>query len=154
MKNTSRLYAGIGIIAFIFILISCRKQSESNISSFDKESHNMGKNCFDCHKKGGEGKGWFTVAGTVYDTIFPNNKVNPGGKVYLYTQYAGKGALVASLEVDTKGNFYTTEKVDFSTPLYPKVISAKGKVKYMSNSVTTGACNSCHNYSTFKIYIN
>ena len=108
----------------------------------------------DCHNKNGQGKGWFVVAGTVYDTLFPNNQINPNATVYLYSQYGGKGALVATIEGDAKGNFYTTEKIDFGTGLYPKLVSSKGKIKYMNAAVTQGACNGCHNYDTYKIYVN
>ena len=148
-----RLIAGLGIIALLIILISCQKQDETNISTYNSRSHNMGKDCMDCHVKGGPGKGWFIVAGTVYDTIFPNNGLNPHATVYLYNQFGGQGALVATLEGDTKGNFYTTSSVNFGNGLYPEVISAKGNMAFMSAAITQGACNSCHNYNTYKIYI-
>ena len=148
------LIIGTGVIATFFIIICCNKNGETNISSHGRHSHNMGKNCMDCHTKGGQGTGWFVIAGTVYDTIFPNNTPNPNGTVYLYTRPGGKGSLVATIEVDGKGNFYTTEKIDLSGGVYTKVVSAKGNIKYMSSVITYGACSSCHNFNTYKIYIN
>jgi hypothetical protein len=148
------LKAGLGIIALCLILFSCKKQDETNISDYNgTESHNMGKNCMDCHYKNGQGKGWFVVAGTVYDTIFPYNSPNPNATVFLYTQYGGKGTLAAKLKGDAKGNFYSTENVNFGSGLYPVVVSAKNNIKYMNAAITHGECSGCHNFDTFKIYI-
>ena len=44
-------------------------ENETVISSFgETESHNEGEDCMLCHRDGGGGEGWFTVAGTVYET--------------------------------------------------------------------------------------
>ena len=48
---------------------ACEKEgsSSSNISTTNgNRSHNMGQNCMSCHKSGGQGDGWFTAAGTMY----------------------------------------------------------------------------------------
>jgi hypothetical protein len=140
------------ILLCLLISFSCQKQNQSNISAHDRHSHNMGKNCMDCHVKDGPGRGWFNIAGTVYDTVFPYNKPNPNGTVFLYSN-ANRTTLVTSLEVDNNGNFYTTDNVNFGNGLYPKVVSKDGDVKYMGSIINNGACNSCHNYNTFKIYI-
>lgn len=145
------------IIFFITIIIaltaiSCQKLNQSNISAHDRRSHNVGKNCMDCHVNGGPGRGWFVIAGTVFDTVFPNNKTNPNGTVFLYSDPARK-SLVTTMDVDGSGNFYTTDNINFGNGLYPKVVSKDGDVKYMSSIITSGACNSCHNFNTYKIYV-
>jgi hypothetical protein len=147
----------ITIVIFSLIVAaysSCEKISgnETNISSYgDSESHNMGKNCMDCHKKGGNGKGRFIIAGTVYDTNFITTFSNPTLK--LYTLSRGAGELAKTLEGDARGNFYTTESVNFGPGLFPAIIGNSGKTSYMSGSVKTGACNSCHNYTNCKIWV-
>ena len=114
-----------------------------------QESHNMGRNCMDCHKSGGSGKGWFNVAGTVYDSTL--NNLLPNSTVYLYTDVNGTGTLKYTLQVDAKGNFYNTNALDFGTGLYP-VASGKTTLKMMSSAITNGQCNSCHGVSTDKIW--
>lgn len=135
---------------------SCEKEgeeNETNISRYgDDDSHNMGQNCMNCHKSGGQGEGWFNVAGTVYNAAFTN--VQPNGTVKLYTGPDGTGTLKYTIEVDGKGNFYTTENIDFGSGLYPSVTGTSGDVQYMGTSITTGACNSCHNVTTNKIFVN
>ena len=64
---TIMLMAILGMVS----MQSCEKEkgaSVTNISAAGKtESHNMGQNCMNCHKSGGEGEGWFNAAGTVYN---------------------------------------------------------------------------------------
>ena len=81
------------------------------------------------------------------------SKTLAGGTIKLYTQSNGKGELVKTIQVDRKGSFYTTESINFSTELYPLVINANNDIKYMAQSITSGACNLCHNgVSTKKIW--
>lgn len=101
----------------------------------------MGQNCMNCHRSGGQGEGWFNVAGTVYNATATQNV--PNATVYLYTGPNGTGTLKYTVEVDAKGNFFTTEAIDFGTGLYP-AIQGNTTTQYMSTSITTGACNSCH----------
>ncbi len=135
----------------LFIISSCKKSNNvTNISSTGaSESHNMGRNCMTCHKSGGEGKGWFNVAGTVYNSTF--NNTYPNGTVYLYTGPNGTGTLKYTIQVDAKGNFYTTESIDFSGGLYPAV-KGNGATQYMNSSISMGQCNSCHGVSQNKIF--
>jgi hypothetical protein len=148
--KVSKLYPYLFLLLTI-LFFSCEKGgNETKISRHnDEESHNMGKNCMDCHKKGGSGAGWFKVAGTVYDTTF--SFLYPNASIKLYTQQYGGGDIVKNIEVDGNGNFYTTESVDFSAGLYPAVTGTTEKTLYMVNPATTGACNSCHNYTNCKI---
>jgi len=62
--------------------------------------------------------------------------------------------MIATIEVDASGNFFTTESVDFSGGLYPSVISTSGQSSYMSASVNTGDCNSCHGITVDRIFVN
>jgi len=107
--------------------------------------------CMECHKIGGSIEGWFTVAGTVYDdtktSIFPNATIS------LTTGPNGTGTLVSSVEVDKKGNFYTTEMVDFGNGLYATVEGNSG-INHMNAMVQSGQCNSCHGNSTDRIWTN
>ncbi len=153
MKKQNIFFAVfLGLAFFIFACNHANEQeNETKISRFGAvESHNAGQNCMNCHKKGGSGEYAFQVAGTVYDTsgtlIFPNVLV------YLYTGPNGTGNLKYTIEGDAKGNFYTTENIDFgSTGLYP-AIKGKNKTYYMSSPITGGACNGCHGVTTKKLY--
>jgi hypothetical protein len=150
------------ILAFIFlmfsVLVSCENEDDENgdnknmSSSFNEnESHNAGQNCMACHKSGGSGEGWFAVAGTVYNAS--GAAVSPNATVKLYTGPNGTGSLVKTIEVDGKGNFYTTGAIDFGTGLYVSVTGKSGNVSTMNSSITTGQCNSCHDSSN-KIKVN
>lgn len=149
MKTKKSLIFFVGIITLS--LCSCDSDDkEKNISKYLSErSHNMGANCMTCHREGGEGEGWFVAAGTVYDEQQVNTY--PGATVKLYTGPNGTGTLVHTIEVDTKGNFHTTENINFGTGLYPVVIG-NVETKYMGSSISMGACNSCHGNTTGKIW--
>lgn len=116
----------------------------------DDNSHNNGKNCMRCHSVGGEGPGWFTAAGSVYKSDKASR--NPNGKIFLYTDPDGKGTLKYTIEVDGKGNFYTTETINFTGGLYPVHQQNNGNKKYMQSPIISGECNSCHNVTTDKIW--
>ncbi len=140
------------ITAIIVFITSCEKEggNSTKISRYNEtESHNIGQNCMNCHKSGGDGEGWFNVAGTVYDDTQTNTVKN--ATINLYTGMDGTGTLKYTIQVDGLGNFYTTEPIDLTTPLYPSVTGSTS-TNYMSTSITTGACNSCHNVSTGKIW--
>jgi hypothetical protein len=150
MKRTIQNLAFFATITLC--LISCEKgKNETKISKYNStESHNQGQNCMACHVKGGKGEGYFQVAGTVHDTTL--TKYQPNSTVYLYTQQGGQGTLKYTIEVDGLGNFYTTETIDFGSGLYPTVKSSTGE-RHMSSPITTGTCNSCHGYSTSKLWV-
>ena len=138
-------------ISSLLFLFSCKKNEKAtNISSYNEtESHNMGQNCMNCHKSGGDGEGIFQAAGTVYDSTL--SVTLPNTTVYLYTEQGGNGTLKHTVEVDGLGNFYTTESIDFGDGLYPTI---KGTTisKHMSSPITSGQCNSCHGVSTSKLW--
>lgn len=140
----------------ILIMHGCKKEEEgcgaTNISAHGKtDSHNAGKNCMSCHVDGGDGKGCFNVAGTVFNQSGSSTAAN--GTVRLYTGENGTGDLRATIEVDARGNFHTTAGVDFSGGLYPVVANASGTTKHMSDAISNGACNSCHGASTDRITV-
>lgn len=60
---------------------------------------------------------------------------------------SGGGALVMSVQVDSLGNFFTTEKAPFlDTELFALVKSADGSLtSEMPFPTLSGACNVCHN---------
>ncbi|HIP35630.1 MAG TPA: hypothetical protein EYG85_02120 [Crocinitomix sp.] len=135
----------LSITIFIF---SCEKKISNYQSS---ESHNEGKDCMQCHKRGEDGEGNFKVAGTVYDTT--KTIVYPGATINLYSEPQGGGELIKTIEVDKKGNFYTTERVKFKNDVYPSVVGVAGGEKFMSTPISTGSCNSCHGVSTTRIWV-
>ena len=143
----------------MMIFQSCEKEENehgcgaTNISANNQnESHNMGQNCMNCHKDGGEGKGCFYVAGTVYDSLQSSTKAN--GIIKLYSGPNGTGILKGTIAVDAKGNFFTTDIIDFSSQVYPSITNTIGNVKYMGSGISIGQCNSCHGISTDKIWTN
>ena len=102
-----------------------------------------------CHVQGGDGEGWFVLAGTVYDSL--KTSTLPNSTVKLYSGPNGTGNLVATIEVDGLGNFYTTNSINFGSGLYT---SATGNTttKHMNTAITTGNCNSCHGGSVDRIW--
>lgn len=145
-----------GFVTLMIVAQSCEKggENETKISQHNEtESHNNGQNCMNCHKSGGQGEGHFNVAGSVYDSLLVAHK--PNGTIKLYTGPDGTGALKYTIEVDGKGNFYTTDAIDFgSGGLYPSIVGTSGQQRFMSSATVTGACNSCHNISEAKIWVN
>jgi hypothetical protein len=150
MKKYSNIIVATLLISVIFILTqSCEKEKEGGetkiSSNGGNESHNMGRNCMDCHT------GWFIVAGTVYASN--KSSTYPNATVKLYTGPNGTGTLKYTIQVDAKGNFFTTEATNFGTGLYPSV-QGNAAATFMQSVITTGQCNSCHNISTDKIWTN
>ena len=149
------------LVTAVLMVTACKKEdddngdddgdaSEEKISMHNgKESHNAGKNCMTCHVSGGSGEGWFVAAGTVYDKQQAN--VYPNATVKLYDAPNGGGNLVATIEVDAYGNFYTTKDINYGSGLYPAV-QGGSTTQYMGSMITKGACNSCHGVTTSKIW--
>jgi len=153
--NNRKLILMLGVL-MLSIFVSCEKEDDESGENKDmssryneNESHNAGQNCMSCHKSGGQGEGWFMVAGTVYNSA--KTAVYPNATVKLYTGPNGTSTLVKTIEVDGKGNFYTTADMNFGSGLYTTVTGTTGNVSKMSSSITTGQCNSCHGSSTGKI---
>jgi hypothetical protein len=135
------------------IVVQCnhaKMLEENNSSANTSESHNQGQNCMNCHKKGEGGEGWFTVAGTAYQS---NGSIAPNVIVRLYTQAGGQGELRKTITGDLLGNFFTTDILGFGNGLYPSV-EFGNNVVFMNSTISSGACNSCHGVSTEKIVVN
>lgn len=148
----TRQWPLVFILTSLLIISSCEKENENetNISTYgSQKSHNMGQNCMNCHKSGGPGEGWFQAAGTVYDST--GNATYPNATVKLYSGPNGTGNLKYTIQADGKGNFYTTESIDFSGGLYPAVSGTQG-TQYMGSSISMGHCNSCHGNTTNRIW--
>lgn len=154
MKRKLVSYITLGALAAM-VIVSCKRDKncgESNISEAgDDDSHNMGRNCMSCHTEGGDGEGCFNAAGTAY---YGSGSTHSNVVVKLFTQPNGQGSLRATIYGDSKGNFYTTDEIDFSGGLYPAVYGESSEVEYMGSTITTGACNSCHGVSEDKITVN
>lgn len=153
MSKNTLLLLTIFIAFPLVALFSCNhaKQHTDNISQHGKShSHNMGQNCMSCHKKGGNGDGWFYIAGTAYS----NSGTNYAQDVTLlmYTEPDGAGIVKHTVEGDSKGNFYTTDIIGFGNGLYPAIVY-NNDTSFMSGSISHGACNSCHGVSTNKITV-
>lgn len=120
-------------------------------------SHNAGQNCMNCHRVGGaaENVAIFNAAGTVYQS---NGSVQTNATVKLYI--SGTNTLVADLETDGSGNFYTTEYVDglfYGMGFVSGVdieVHGPGGIRTMPGLVTEGACNSCHGNTNGNIVAN
>lgn len=113
-------------------------------------SHNAGDNCQACHTDGSTVKGWFNAAGTVYDST--QNKTYPNATINLYDGIQATGNLVATVEADSLGNFYTTEDIEFGVGLYIEVIGDSSSAQ-MGARITSGACNKCHGVITNRIWV-
>jgi hypothetical protein len=154
-KNINALLVGILVCTGILLSTSsCEKEGkcgEVNISAAgEAESHNFGMNCMNCHKDGGEGEGCFTVAGSVSNSALTAHLTS--GYIKLYSGPNGTGTLKHTIAIDPNGNFHTTESFD-PAGLYPAIVTSGG-TNYMSSSLVSGACNSCHGVSTTKLYGN
>jgi hypothetical protein len=117
----------IGIL-IVFLLISCENEdgNETVISKNNTaKSHRTGDNCMDCHIQGGDGEGWFTVAGSLFDDTPEKTYIN--GTVKLTTESDGGGEIVHTIEADNNGNFFTTETIHFSNGLYVGVYGMNGE---------------------------
>jgi hypothetical protein len=143
------------VISSILLFSNCEKEGKCGVANIAQaggsKSHNFGMNCMNCHKSGGEGKGCFSVAGSVSNATLTAHVT--GGTVKFYTQANGAGQLMYTLPIDAKGNFYTTESMNI-TGLYPVITSTAGATASMSTGLSTGQCNSCHGSSTSGLYAN
>lgn len=141
------------LILVLFIFSACDKNEKEVVISkhTDLKSHKTGENCMNCHNTEGDGEGIFYVAGSVYDTT----QINPfpNANVIVYTGINGSGSIVKNIEVDEKGNFFTTEIISFQNDLYVSVLNPDGTETFMSTPITNGECNSCHGSSSVRIFV-
>lgn len=124
-----------------FWMFSCEKsKNDRNISTHSEDkSHETGNNCMNCHYQEGPGEGWYSLAGSVSGSYIDHS---------IRVFDAQTQNLLATVEVDRLGNFYTTESIDFSNGTTIDIVNSQGQVvKVMSTVVQTGQCNLCHNNS-------
>jgi cytochrome c553 len=127
------------------------RSNQENISHHGgTESHRAGENCISCHREGGDGTGWFTIAGTVY--YKGGESVHPNTTVRLFMEPGGMGETVRIVEVDDNGNFFTTEPLDFEPGLYPALYSDSSSEK-KALVTTEGACSSCHGVNVDRLFV-
>jgi len=150
------------VLIFSFGLSACGSDSGGGAVPNDGgnnsvTSHNAGTNCMSssCHVQGGTGVGVFTTSGTVYKS---NGSVQPGATVVLYL--SGTNTIVASMETDDSGNFYTTQTIDelFTGNGFVSGVDVEvrgpGSTRTMPGVVTEGACSSCHGVSQGRVVAN
>lgn len=155
MKKHHDVVALLATVFIFFVFYSCESISLGDgnsefISSYNSsKSHRVGENCMNCHVSNGSGDGVFSISGTVYkedlDSPLPNSTV----RVYS-TAEEGTDPLYV-IEVDSKGNFYTTENINFGEGLYISVQGPTAEIRKES-AITHGSCNSCHGVSTERIW--
>jgi hypothetical protein len=151
----TKLIMSLLLASSVFIFFqSCETDSEgeneSKSSSYGSDdSHKMGQNCMNCHKSGGSGEGWFTIAGTVNNEM--NTNTFPDATINFYTGPDATGDLKYLIKGDALGNFYTTQNIDFGDGLYTSVTGDE-TTQFMMSKITAGQCNSCHGSSTGMIW--
>jgi len=152
----------ISLLIISFVLSACGSDSGGGVTPNDGgnnsvTSHRAGENCMssNCHVQGGTGVGVFTASGTVYKS---NGSVQPSATVVLYIH--NTNTIVASLDTDDSGNFYTTQTIDelftgneFVTGVDVEV-RGPGSTRTMPGVVTEGACSSCHGDSQGRVVAN
>ncbi|MFW5974969.1 MAG: hypothetical protein ACOCQ6_02065 [Bacteroidota bacterium] len=143
------LYVLFSLCAMV-IFAGCEDDEIKTVISLngDTGSHKPGSNCMECHN--GTESVIFSISGTVFQEDLRNTA--PDGKILLYTEPEGNGNLVETIEVDGLGNFYSTEKIDFTQPIYPAAESRTGNRKFMPQTAT-GSCNSCHSNTEEVIWV-
>jgi hypothetical protein len=135
------------LVAIAFIMLRCDKfikpeNDPSHSVHLETESHHVGSNCMTCHYSEGSGEGWFTIAGTVFDNF-------ETGMLYAYDDY--NSAPIDSLEIDGKGNVYTTDPFDFGDGKFFAIKRPGVAEKRMPTKITTGQCNLCHTSTTNRL---
>lgn len=134
------------VFGMALLVCSCENENEDEVggtSGASGTSHNTGKNCMSCHK--------FTAAGSVYAKALTTTF--PGAIVKLTTQANGSGTVLGTFTVNKSGSFYTSNSINFASPVYVSVTGSAGSVKHMNSAISSGACNSCHGASTTKIWV-
>jgi hypothetical protein len=106
---------------------------------------NTGQACLSCHKSGGAASSRiFTAAGSLYSTATGGSAVS-GATITITDANNQKVTIVTGSD----GNFYTTTSIAF-----PATVQASKcpDTQLMTDSLSTGDCNSCHG-STMRIHL-
>lgn len=115
-------------------------------------SHKNGQICMSCHVEGGTAEYKWVVAGSVFKA--DKSTPSPNGILYFWSEAGGTGDLVATLQVDANGNFFTNSSILPGKGAYPQMRGISGAVKTMPILAKTGNCNSCHGVNEAPIWIN
>lgn len=140
MGNYKVSLLAIALLAGVSLWYGCKKENNEEDGE-GGATHNVSMDCLMCHRNGGGGDGIFTAGGTVYLTGTTIGAT--GAVVRLFASADGSGTPVATMTSSVGGNFYTKTPINFGTGLYVRITSSKG-TSSMTNPVTTGSCNSCH----------
>lgn len=152
MKKISIVISAI--VLLIAIGQSCSGDSGPDSKHGATKSHEFGTSCMSCHIPGGKGKIAYSVAGSVLDEA--RAKIQKKCVVKLYRLPEAQGELIATIESDANGNFFTTQKIDFTFGLYPTLLGTPGvkeDTKHMRYPIYSGDCNGCHGTTTEKLGI-
>lgn len=120
-------------------VVECSSNSRWTRGDRGSSSMHPGVACIDCHKR--KRAPTYTVAGTVYATgheVDDCSGTASGPKVVLSD---GTGKVLATLSVNSAGNFYSTVRLPAS---YTVKIVQGSKERAMQATPSSGDCNSCH----------
>jgi len=146
------------ILAIFFVACSHYDDLQKNTiqsAANEEESHNTGKDCMSCHNNSSNeasSKGWWNVAGSVFNSGSPANNVS----VELWSEPNGGGFKILTLTSDKKGNFYTNKIINFNGGCYPVVISGAKRKHMISKFMGGMSCSNsnCHGSIIDKINFN
>jgi len=141
-------------LVFTIIVFGCNlKNDNSNLvmSTYGStKSHNVGEDCMRCHISGGDTGLEFSIAGSVYDSNL--NIPYPNVTIVLFSDSDLSSIPLETLEVDSKGNFYSNIPIDWQNGLFASV-SNNNNIRNMNSTIFEGSCNSCHGSSISNINI-
>lgn len=134
---------------------SSSSTSSTSSGAMSQGSHNAGESCLtsSCHGPG-SGNTVYTVAGTVYAS---GGVAQTNATVKLYVH--DTNTLVASLDTDASGNFFTTQAIEeiedrVGVAGLDVEVHGPGGIRTMPGLITTGGCNGCHGQSNGVIIAN
>lgn len=126
-------------------LSACGDDGGGSFSSNDSSrSHRHGEDCARCHRPGGDGDGVFTISGSTFRS--DGETAATGGVIEILSP-TDHGVL-ARIEVDRRGNFYTDADIDLASGVLAVFLTAGNAEVTKPTAVTSGACSSCHGRST------
>ncbi|MBL6950772.1 MAG: hypothetical protein ISR57_09035 [Bacteroidales bacterium] len=152
-----KLIIGVLFLAGLFFAACSKKElpppSGATYSKHgDTLSHKNGQICLTCHGTGGTATKSFVVAGSVFQSNQSTPSVN--GTLYFWSGQGGTGMLSTTLDVDGKGNFYTTSSILPAQGTYPQIRGISGDIRTMPTLTPNGNCNSCHGVTDPPIWVN
>ena len=107
-------------------------------------SHNGGTDCLSCHSPGNSGTGNFATAGTASGS---------SGETVRFYSDSSRNNLVAKLEIDAYGNFYTVTEIDelvynptlgYTPGVYVSITNGSNERDMPGIITDNPSCNFCH----------